>query len=58
MRPPEPADGLQPFICFDDGLPIRVVPGDDPPYFQCHGFPPSVLHLPPRRATLMHNRST
>jgi hypothetical protein len=57
MRPPKPADGLQPLVGLDDRLAGRVVPGDDPPYFQCHGIPP-VLHLPRRRATLMHNRST
>jgi len=40
MRPPQSADRLQPLIGLDDRFAACVVPGDDPPYFQRHGFPP------------------
>src|SRR5271166_6915755 len=40
VRAPETGNGGQTFVGFDDGLAVRLLPGDDPPYFQRHGFPP------------------
>jgi len=37
MRAPQPAHSPQPFVCLDDSLAVRIMPGDDPPYFQRHG---------------------
>src|SRR6516164_384895 len=38
--PPQPADRGETLIGLDDGLAVRVMSGDDPSYFQSHGFPP------------------
>jgi hypothetical protein len=40
VRAPEPADRGEAFVGLDHGLAVCVMPGDDAPYFQSHGFLP------------------
>src|SRR5439155_7012304 len=52
VRAAQPADRREALVGPDDRLAVVVVPGDDAPYLQSHGYPPLLNFRRDRRSSI------